>query len=283
MLNARLLLFLALTKLKERADNTPEGEKSPYTKHISLREARTVIIDSPIYSAEEKEDILTYGIALRKYHRDYIRDNIKPWVDRMAEAEALDPDAEGYFEKRSTLRNRAEREVRYQWHEDRLKEFKNKGVKLVICSSHADCSERCRDWQGRVYSLDGTYGVTDDGRKYVPLEDATDIFVSTKRGGVWKNGLFGFNCRHYLVEYKTGYQFPETSEATELRQYEITRQQRAMERHVRKWRIEAEMSKGVDRERYLVARSKAKYWYEQYKGFSKRNGRAYNPSRVQVL
>ena len=112
------------------------------------------------------------GIPLQKFSQEYIIKNVKPALDRLAEQEAKDPDD---ISGRNSLRNRAEMEVRYNDNQKSIAELKARGVRLVIASTHADCSERCRRWQGRVYSLDGTSGVTDDGRTYVPLEEATDI------------------------------------------------------------------------------------------------------------
>ena len=124
------------------------------------------------------------GVPLQKFSKDYMRENVKPALDRLATQQARDPDD---VSRRNTLRNRAETEVRYPSHLDSIEELKGQGVQLVICSTHADCSERCKPWQGRVYSLDGTSGTTDDGRSYVPLENATDIYYTTKpeaeRGG----------------------------------------------------------------------------------------------------
>ena len=75
-----------------------------------------------------------------------------------------------------------------------IKELREK-TRLVICDTHSDCSDRCFKWQGRVYSLDGTSGRTDDGREYIPLE----VAVNDTTYGL-HNGLLGYNCRHKLVE-----------------------------------------------------------------------------------
>lgn len=220
------------------------------------------------------------GNAMQKYMQSYMRDNVKPALDRLAKQQALDP---GDVSGRNTLRNRAEMEVRYDDHQRKLQEFRDKGTKLVICSAHADCSERCRPYQGRVFSLDGTRGTTDDGRAYVPLEEATDVFYTTKAGKTYKNGLLGFNCRHYLVEYKKGYRFPKPDAEAERREYAITIEQRRLEREVRKWRTVAVESKNLDRERYLDAKKRATAANNAYITFSKQNNRAYYPSRVQII
>lgn len=278
-LSARLLLFLALSALLGSKHPTDEFHEE-YGKYISVREARKIITDTPFLSPDDKHEILTYGNALNIWHERYIKDYVRPTLDRMAKAEALDPDSEDYLGRRSTLRNRAEREVRYQGHLDELQAFRKAGIRLVICSSHANCSERCRPWQGRVYSLDGTSGTTPDGRKYVPLEEATNILTPN---GKWYNGLLGFNCRHYLVPYRDGYEFPKVSAKTEERQYRIDQTQRHLERKVREWRTKAEMYRGADPKAYEASRRKAVEWNKKYIEFSRRNGRAYFPSRTKLL
>lgn len=220
------------------------------------------------------------GAPLQKFSRDYMRDNVKPALDRLAAQQARDPDD---VSGRNTLRNRAEMEVRYNAHLEQIAALREQGVNLVICSTHADCSERCRPWQGRVYSLDGTRGRTDDGRSYVPLEEATDIYYTTKAGKTYKNGLLGFNCRHFLVPYKSGYRFPKPNAAEERREYEITREQRRLETVVRKWRTKAVEYKNTDRENYLKARRNAIAANKAYVEYSKQHNRAYYPSRTALL
>ena len=185
-------------------------------------------------------------------------------------------------ERRNSLRNRAEMEVRYDDHLRQIEDFRAKGTKLVIASTHADCSDRCRPWQGRVYSLDGTSGTAPDGRKYVPLEDATDIFYTTKAGKVYKNGLLGFNCRHFLVEYQPFLRFPRPSAEKQREEYKITLTQRSMERDVRRLRVEADTWRGIDADRARKATKKATEAYRRYRDFSKAHDRAYYPSRVQI-
>lgn len=224
-----------------------------------------------------------YGQALQKFSKDYMDKNVRPILDRLIEQYPYDPDDISERVNRNSLRNRAEMEVRYNDHERQIKDLKQKGNKLVIASSHADCSERCRPWQGRVYSLDGTSGKTDDGRSFVPLEKARDVIYTTKKGKQYKNGLLGFNCRHYLIPYKSGFTFPKPDPKEERKQYMITLTQRQLERNVRKYRIEAITYKNADRERYLQAREKAIEWNKKYIEYSKKNDRAYYPSRTKLI
>lgn len=273
-----IILFLALSRLVTHQIPVRE-RRGDYGEDMTLREAREIIEETPYIPEGDKLEILNYGNALNTYHEDYIKKYIRPTLNRMAEEEALDPDSEDYLDRRSTLRNRAEREVRWQKHNDEIQGFKDRGVKLVIVSAHANCSVRCSSYQGKVYSLDGTSGITPDGRKYEPLEKATNVLTPN---GKWYNGLFGFNCRHYLVEYKDHYEFPMVSEATEKREYAIDQKQRYYERQVREWRKKAEMLKrtGAD---FTEARRKAEMYNRRYIEFSRAHNRAYYPSRTRLI
>lgn len=221
-----------------------------------------------------------YGTALKKFSEDYMRKNVRPALDRLAKQFTLDPDD---VSGRNSLRNRAEMEVRYNGHLEQIDDLRAAGHKLVIASTHADCSERCRPWQGRVYSLDGTSGITDDGRSYQPLENATDVWYTTRAGKRYKNGLLGFGCRHYLIPYRSGYRFPKPNPAEEARQYAITQKQRELERNVRYWRTKAVTDKNVDRASYLNARKKAIEWNNEYIRYSQEHRRAYYPSRTKII
>lgn len=267
---ANLLVLLAIMKLNDKTNEM--------AKTMPISRAKAIVKQAMIY--EGYDDVNIYGAPLQKFSQDYINDNVKPVLDRLAKEFPLDP---GDIEKRNSLRNRAELEVRYNGHLENVEQLKEQGHKLVIASTHADCSERCQRWQGRVYSLDGTSGKTPDGRNYVPLENATDIYYTTKAGKVYKNGLLGFNCRHFLVPYKDGYIFPKVREAEERKQYKITEKQRRLEREVRYWRTLAVTNKGINNEKYKYARKKAIEYNKKYIAFSKDNGRAYYPSRTKLL
>lgn len=220
-----------------------------------------------------------YGVPVQEFSKTYFR-KVKSVFGKLIHEQARDPDD---ISGRNTLRNRAEMEVRYNHNLEQINELKSSGAKLVIASTHADCSERCAPWQGRVYSLDGTSGITSDGRKFVPLETATDIYYTTKAGKTYKNGLLGFNCRHYLVPYEKGFKFPKFSQSVEKKEYKITEQQRAFEREIRKWKTRAVEYKDVDREQFKEAKTKAIFWNNKYKEFSKENNRAFYPSRTDIF
>ncbi len=225
------------------------------------------------YSAYSK------GIPLHEFQKNYI-ERVDRALDNLAQSYALDPND---FTGRNSLRNLAEMQVRYERHQNEIAGFKERGTRLVVCSVHADCSVRCAKWQGRVYSLDGTTGFTEDGRKFVPLETATDVYYTTKAGRAYKNGLLGFNCRHKLYEYKDGMVIPRVSKEQQKREYAITQKQRAMEREVISARETALALKDVSISLSRKWKSIAQKRYAAYKRYSEDNGRAYYPGRVKIL
>lgn len=277
-LNLNGTLLAAVVLLSERiTERRANGLQGKYFVPKTPRE-----IDAVEQVAERTEIRLRAydrGLPLQEFQKTYI-DRVSRALNGLAEEKALDPnDVTG----RNSLRNLAEMQVRYERHLQEIADLKNSGTRLVVCSVHADCSDRCAPWQGRVYSLDGTSGTTEDGRKFIPLETATDIYYTTKAGRTYKNGLLGFNCRHKLLPYKANMVIPFVSETERKKEDAITKRQRALERAVIGYREEALMYKGNNAEKYREARRNAVEVYDEYKRFSKKNGRAYYPDRVKIL
>ncbi len=232
----------------------------------------------------QENGIKTFGVPLQTFSEDYLKNKVQPIFDNLIKQQPLDPDdIRENISQRNTLRSRAEMEVRYQANKDNLSDLISKGIKLVTASTHADCSERCAKWQGKVYSLDGTSGVTDDGRSYQPIENAINVPYVTKAGKVYMNGLLGFNCRHYVEQYRKGVRFPKVSEALERKEYEITKKQRYMEKQIRDWKTRAIYFKGVDKKAYKEAQNKVSDLYDKYMQFSRENNRAYYPVRTKIF
>ena len=244
------------------------------TEQSLMRDAKSVV-----YDAQRS------GQPLNQYCRDYMK-KVKDVYRNVAKEDARD--LTGQTVQKGTLRNKAEMQVRYEAQQEQLAQFKAQGEKLVVCSSHQDCSVRCFKWQGRVYSLDGSQGKTEDGREYIPLEIATNqnqvYYVNPNTGTQYKGGLFGYNCRHYLKPYRVGMGIPTVTKAQQQRESEITQRQRELERTVRKWRDEAELTRsaGLSKEARLCEK-KASRAYEKYKTYSMDNGRAYYPDRVSIF
>lgn len=263
---------------------TASGQKAGvyYPKTQNERDAiRLLQTNAPTggENAPIEHETRRMGLPLDEFHKVYMN-RVSNALEGLAQENALDPnDATG----RNSLRNLAEMQVRYERHQDEIAEFRAKGTRLVVCSVHADCSDRCAKWQGKVYSLDGTSGTTEDGRKFQPLENATDVYYTTKAGRTYKNGLLGFNCRHKLVEYRVGMGIPKVSAAEQEKEYAVTKRQRAMERAVIAAREKALSAKGADVGEWRKWKKIATERYDEYKRFSIDHERAYYPDRVRIL
>ena len=145
---------------------------------------------------------------------------------------------------------------------------------LVICDTHSNCSDRCFKWQGKVYSLNGTSGKTNDGREYVPLEVATQ--ARDKYGNV--NGLLGYNCRHKLMPYRDGKAPPVVTKSEQKRQYNINNEQRLYERKIRAYKEKAELSI-LESAKY---RAKSRELAKDYKEFCHKNNVVEYRSRLKI-
>lgn len=200
---------------------------------------------------------------------------------------------------KQSLYGHAELVARYLEKKRMLEDLKKK-TNIVICDTHTDCSDRCAPWQGGIYSLDNTYGVTSDGKNYRPLSLATE--AKDEKGRPW--GLLGYNCRHKLFPYKPGMQAPKVNEEDRKREYAITQKQRQYEQNIRRQKeMLVQFNKGdvygwVDRymtkaEQILlnngeynklrkIYTKKIKKNTKEYKEFCRENFRVFYKSRLDI-
>jgi len=213
------------------------------------------------------------------YIADYYR-RLRRSLNNMVDDSIIEPPQ--YLKKGLTLRSLAEMSIRHQFHQEQVKQYIDKEVKLVWISTHADCSKRCEKWQGRLYSLDGTSG-TIEGKGYIPLEKATQIPYTTSKGRTYMNGLFGFNCRHRMLEYTPNSSSPMDYSSKEIaKDREVTSKQRAMERIIYKTKLKANLVAVHDKQTAKILRSEAAKVFAEYKAFSEKNNHAFYPDRCAI-
>ena len=256
---------------------------SEYVDNPSQRTAESLVtamsqsgmsVDGVMEYGEPKGQWWTIEQPLGEFSKDYLK------KVRVAFGDLAKSDAKDDYSSNVSLRTISEMSVRYERKLEEKSKLEADGVNLVWISSHANCSKRCQDAQGKLYSLDGSSGDI-EGHKYRPLEDVTEVFYTTKAGKTYRNGiLYGFNCRHYLIPYDKGNKPVEVPADIVEEQREINDTQRAMERRVRNLRelavttpIKADSTK---------ARKAAVKAYKEYKDYCRAHNVAYYPSRVQV-
>lgn len=233
------------------------------------------------------------AVAVQSVNREYlfedrievpdVRKKLKAEIQRLM-FDIADEDIKD--QNGASLRNVAEIHVRHDFQQASIDRIRADGVKLVWASTHVDCSPRCFPWQGKLYSLDGSYGTTDTGVSYQPLENAVNVPYTTKAGKTYMNGLLGFNCRHRLIPYKDEQAPPKGyTKAQTLRAYQLDLEQRAMEREIRRVKERAHLLKGVEDVKdgeisklFAQARSMT----EAYRKFCRDNNRVAMIYRTQV-
>lgn len=211
---------------------------------------------------------------LKEFSKDYMK-KVRTAFGDLAKSSAKDD-----YGSNVSLRNISEMTVRWDRKQAEKAKLEADGEDLVWISAHANCSQRCQPYQGKLYSMSGRSG-TIDGQRFRPLADATDVYTTTKSGKSYKNGcISGYNCRHYLIPYRKGNKPIEVPADVVAKQREINDTQRAMERRVRDLReLAVTMPEKQDRKR---ARAEAVKAYGEYKAYCRKNKVAYYPSRVQV-
>ncbi|WP_039936890.1 phage minor capsid protein [Streptomyces himastatinicus] len=132
------------------------------------------------------------------------------------------------------------------------------GIDLVIVSDAPRECPLCRPWEGRVLAIDGPTGerevevehATDDGRM-IPVQVAGTLDEARLAG------LQHPNCRHSVSAYTPGLTVSEQA-SSDPGGYEAGQRQRAIERHIRKYKRRE--AAAVTPEAQRAARLKLRQW-----------------------
>lgn len=260
-------------KVQDNLENLPDAT-ALNNKHydgegkvtIDLASGGTIEIDASAYN---------HATANEEYPKE-VEAEIRRRTEEIINETAKEEYEAGY----PSVRASAERALRHEWQQEEMNKMRASGNKLVWISSHANCSKRCEPWQGKLYSLDKTKG-TIDGYEYQPIENATDIYYTTKAGKVWQNGcLSGFNCRHKMIPYNKGNKPDTIPEEDIAKQRELEKIQREMERHIRKLRLELKFEKNPQRKKDL--RALIKNLMDKYEEFCRKHNLPCNPWRTEI-
>ena len=209
--------------------------------------------------------------ATRKTIRELAQKGIPAFVDKSGRE--WSPEAYVMMDMRSTLGNtaRAAQDARCDQY----------GINLIELSSHLGARPKCAIDQGKIYSRDGTSGVTTDGAgnkiHFTP-------FSQTSYGQ--PDGILGINCGHVQYPFAAGINFqryfPYPKEEND-RRYMQFQQQRAMERGVRAAKRECMMLQEVgDTEGLQKASLRLRNQKEKYSAYCKETGLKQHNDRTQV-
>ena len=209
--------------------------------------------------------------ATRKTIRELAQKGIPAFVDKRGRE--WSPEAYVMMDMRSTLGNTARAAQNA-----RCDEY---NIQLIEVSSHMGARPLCAPYQGRIFSRDGSKGVTTDGAGgkiyYTPLSE-------TSYGQ--PAGLFGINCWHVQYPFVPGINFqryfPYPKEEND-RRYMQFQQQRAMERGIRAAKRECMMLQETgDTEGLQKASLRLRNQREKYSAYCKETGLKQHNDRTQV-
>lgn len=209
--------------------------------------------------------------ATRKTIRELARKGIPAFVDKAGRE--WSPEAYIMMDMRSTLGNtaRAAQDMRCDQY----------GIQLIEVSSHMGARPLCAPYQGRIFSRDGSKGITTDGAGgkiyYTPLSETS--FGEPA-------GLFGINCGHVQYPFAPGINFqryfPYPKEEND-RRYQQFQRQRAMERDIRATKRECMMLQETgDTEGLQKASLRLRNQREKYRAYCKETGLKQHNDRTQV-
>jgi hypothetical protein len=184
-----------------------------------------------------------------------------------------------------SLRNKAEIKVRYDVINEDLQRLKDKGTKFVVSSAHANASERCQWWQGKIFEIDidiatremGQYdGVKPkqtikcyiDGKPYYSLKEACE------------NGFLSYNCQHRLIAYYKGIHLQTYDFVKVEQRRNISQNQRYLERQIRYLRTRLELA--VTDEEKKIYRQQVKQLKNDYAQFCSDNNVPRYDWRTQI-
>ena len=209
--------------------------------------------------------------ATRKTIRELAQKGIPAFIDKRGRE--WSPEAYVMMDMRSTLGNTARAAQNA-----RCDEY---NIQLIEVSSHMGARPLCAPYQGRIFSRDGSKGVTTDGAGgkiyYTPLSE-------TSYGQ--PAGLFGINCGHVQYPFVPGINFqryfPYPKEEND-RRYMQFQQQRAMERGIRAAKRECMMLQETgDTEGLQKASLRLRNQREKYRAYCKETGLKQHNDRTQV-
>ena len=176
--------------------------------------------------------VASYNEAIKRGVQKMVQNGITGFIDHGGHH--WSPEAYVAMDVRSTMANTARAAV---W--ERMDDY---GDDLYQVSWHNAARPLCYDWQGKVISKTGQSGTTEDDEGNSVTIHTEDEIESFNYGG----GLFGVNCGHYPIPFIPNFSRihePEQTKVEDVKAYEESQKQRALERKLREEKRDLEVLK----------------------------------------
>lgn len=205
----------------------------------------------------------TINSAMRQAINRMVDNGITGFVDHAGRR--WSPEAYVQMDIRTTVANAA-RQAAF----DRCDDF---GSDIIQVDAHAGARPLCYPWQGKLISR------TDAARDVEDVDGNTvHVYALSETSYGNPAGLFGVNCRHFGTPFIPGFSGLMNKDliqpkAENDRRYELTQEQRALERALRQARLKESVAKERgDKEPFDAARNRVNELDERIREFCDTNG-----------
>ena len=211
--------------------------------------------------------------AIRRVITELANEGITGYID--AGGHQWSPEAYVDMDIRTTVHNAA-----VEGQKNRSSDY---NVTTFQISSHPGARPLCEPYQGKFYSWDDTSGTMEDLHGNLIHYEGIH---STSYGE--PAGIFGINCGHSPQTFVPGYSVaryePTQDKAENDRLYQLTQQQRYLERQIRNEKTKAvALDAAGDKEAFNKSAVRIKEKTDRYRAFCEENGLSERPSNTQVI
>lgn len=141
----------------------------------------------------------------------------------------------------------------------------------MVATSHANASERCQPWQGKIFELDAKVGDVTIGKEIqhgepTPKGKMPDGKNCYSLKEAMEHGFLGYNCRHRIIEYKAGMTMPKSYTENQInKERNIEQTARSLERQIRNAKKKSMLANNsLDRKKYQEESKKLQDTYWNY-------------------
>ena len=211
----------------------------------------------------------SYNTAIRKSVQRMVDNGLTGFVDNGGHH--WSPEAYAAMDIKTTVMNTSRAAV---W--ERQEQY---GSDLYQVSWHDGARPLCYPWQGKVISRDDLARDVEDENG-----NTVHVYAQSETSYGEPAGLFGINCGHYPIPFIPGFsriREPEQDEEQNAKQYELTQEQRRLERELRYQKRDLAVLKaqGADEEMIRAQRQKVRSASAKIDDFCEENNLARKRAR----
>lgn len=248
-------------------DSTQKAYQATVSDIVTRMSATQDILN--VATGEVVSGVSSMNAAVRQGVKKMVSNGITGFIDHGGHH--WSPEAYVTMDIRTTMANTARAAV-FERQEDY-------GSDLYQVSWHDGARPLCYPWQGKVISRSDWSGEVEDGDG-----NKVHVYAQSETSYGEAAGLFGINCGHFPNPFFPGMSYirpPEQNKEENDKEYELSQQQRALERNLRNEKRELEVMKaqGAPEDEIKAQRQRVKNARTEIDDFCDQTGRARRRSR----